>query len=238
MRVSRLVPSYCWLRQVRSSPVLRMLSLTVRLSGKVSTRPIRWGESNDPGVREARIMFAMPRFVKRLYAWYLRHIKRDDAYAGLIENWSEKTVEEYLRLIAKREGYREQWFHKLRDGAFDFILTVPNALPATPHGGIKTGFKACGYTFLWNIVRGFHSASECPCIVLELIGWCHSSTTVQELCQSRTSTKSSTGSRSSAPEIPSSETCTRCTTQPRCMDYLSVYKWSASGSRRRRLWKA
>ncbi|TFK91909.1 amidase signature enzyme [Polyporus arcularius HHB13444] len=121
-------------------------------AGKVSTRPIRWGEWNDPGVHEARIMFAMPRFVKRLYAWYLRHIKRDETYAGLVENWSEKTVEEYLGLIAEREGYRERWFHKLHDDAFDFILTVPNALPATPHGGMKTGFKACGYTFLWNIL--------------------------------------------------------------------------------------
>ncbi|RPD65215.1 amidase signature enzyme [Lentinus tigrinus ALCF2SS1-7] len=129
-------------------------------AGKVSTRPIRWGESNDPGVREARIMFAMPRFVKRLYAWYLRHIKRDEAYAGLVENWSEKTVEEYLGLIAQREGYREQWFQKLRDEAFDFILTVPNALPATPHGGMKTGFKACGYTFLWNILD--YSAGVMP----------------------------------------------------------------------------
>ncbi len=129
------------------------LLLTLLSSGKVSTRPIRWGESNDPGVYEARIMFAMPRFVKRLYAWYLRHIKRDETYAGLVENWSEKTVEEYLGLIAEREGYRERWFHKLHDEAFDFILTVPNALPATPHGGMKTGFKACGYTFLWNIVR-------------------------------------------------------------------------------------
>ena len=98
-------------------------------------------------------MFAMPRLVKRLYSWYLRTIRRDEVYAGLVENWSEKTVEQYLGLIAKREGYRDQWFQKLKDEAFDFILTVPNALPATPHGGMKDGFKGCGYTFLWNIVR-------------------------------------------------------------------------------------
>ena len=116
-------------------------------------RPIRWGETNDPGVHQARLMFAMPRFVKSIYAWYLRHIRKDEIYAGLVESCSEKTVEQYLGLIAQREGYRDRWFHALREGAFDFILTAPNALPATPHKGMKGGFKGCGYTFLWNIVR-------------------------------------------------------------------------------------
>ena len=97
-------------------------------------------------------MFAMPRFVKRLYAWYLRHIKRDETYAGLVENWSEKTVEEYLGLIAKREGYRARWFEMWKKEELDFVITVPNSLPAIPHGGMKEGFKACGYTFLFNLV--------------------------------------------------------------------------------------
>ncbi|KAH9896629.1 amidase signature enzyme [Cubamyces lactineus] len=127
---------------------------------KLSTKPIRWGESNDPGVREARIAFALPRFVKRLYAWYLRYIRHDDTYAGLVENCSEKSVEQYLGLIAQREGYREQWFEKLKNEAIDFVLTVPNALPATPHGGMKSGFKGCGYTFLFNILD--YSAGVLP----------------------------------------------------------------------------
>ncbi|EJF58979.1 amidase signature enzyme [Dichomitus squalens LYAD-421 SS1] len=127
---------------------------------KLSMRPIRWGESNDPGVRQARLMFAMPRFVKSLYAWYLRYIKKDEIYAGLIDGWYEKTTEQYLGLVAQREGYRERWFQKLRDEAFDFILTVPNALPATPHKGMKEGFRGCGYTFLWNILD--YSAGVLP----------------------------------------------------------------------------
>ncbi|KAI0634944.1 amidase signature enzyme [Trametes polyzona] len=129
-------------------------------AGKVSTKPIRWGESNDPGVRQARLAFALPRFVKRLYAWYLRHVKGDEVYAGIVENASEKTVEEYLGLVAEREGYRARWFEKLKDEAIDFVLTVPNALPATPHGGMKGGFKGCGYTFLWNILD--YSAGVLP----------------------------------------------------------------------------
>lgn len=133
--------------------ILFMIACSSRISiGKLSTKPIRWGEANDPGVRQARIAFVLPRFVKHIYAWYLRHVRGDDAYAGLVETASEKNIEQYLALVAKREGYRDQWFTKLKDEAIDFVLTVPNALPATPHGGMKGGFKGCGYTFLWNIV--------------------------------------------------------------------------------------
>ncbi|KAH9940704.1 amidase signature enzyme [Amylocystis lapponica] len=119
---------------------------------KICVRPFQTGESNDPGVQQARLMFRMPRFVKQMYAWYLRHVRGDEIYAGLIESWYEKDVEEYLALISQREGYRERWHTFMRDEALDFVLTVPNAHPAVPHGGMREGFKSCGYTFLWNLL--------------------------------------------------------------------------------------
>ncbi|KZT66577.1 amidase signature enzyme [Daedalea quercina L-15889] len=127
---------------------------------KTCMKPMRVGESNDPGVREAAAMFRTPYFVKKLYAWYLRYIKGDETYAGLVENWYEKSVPEYLALIAQREGYRERWFEFMRANSIDFVLTVPNSLPAPPIGGMKAGWKACGYTFLWNILD--YSAGVLP----------------------------------------------------------------------------
>ena len=118
-------------------------------------KPFRTGEWNDAGVAEALRMLRLPRILKKLYAWYWRYIRRDEIYAGLIENWSEKTVEEYYALVARREGYREQWFDFWIKEKLDFVLTVPNSLPAAPHGGMKNGWKACGYTFLFNVVRSF-----------------------------------------------------------------------------------
>ena len=105
----------------------------------------------------------LPRFVMKIYAWYLRYIRRDSIYAGLVDNFYEKSVSEYYALIAKREDYRARWFRVwrdteveggLRDKGVDFILTVPNALPAVPHRGMRHGWKACGYTFLFNLVSG------------------------------------------------------------------------------------
>ncbi|KAI0938807.1 hypothetical protein AcV5_000409 [Taiwanofungus camphoratus] len=128
--------------------------------GKTCTKPIRTGESNDPGMVESGRMFRTPRFIKRLYAWYLRHIRGDETYAGLVENWHEKTMPEYLALVSQREAYRERWFDFMQDQALDFVLTVPNALPAVPHGGMKAGWKACGYTFLFNLLD--YSAGVLP----------------------------------------------------------------------------
>lgn len=120
--------------------------------GKTMMRIMHTGEYNDPGVIEALAMFRMPRFSKRLYAWYIRHIRGDDVYAGLVENWSEKTVPELLTLVAAREAYRALWFEFWKTQNLDFIITVPNAHPAVPHGGMKEGWKSCGYTFLWNLL--------------------------------------------------------------------------------------
>ncbi|PCH45081.1 amidase signature enzyme [Wolfiporia cocos MD-104 SS10] len=128
--------------------------------GKTCTRPIRPLESNDPGVQQALAMFRVPRLLKRFYAWYLRHIRRDAVYAGLVEGWYEKTMPEYLALVAQREAYRERWFEYVSEQALDFVVTVPNALPAVPHGGMRDGWKACGYTFLFNLLD--YSAGVLP----------------------------------------------------------------------------
>jgi len=128
--------------------------------GKTASKPFRWGESNDPGVWQFMLMFSLPRWLKRLYAWYLRRVRNDEIYSGLVENWHEKTVEEYWALIAQREDYRKNWMAMWQEQSLDFVLTVPNALPAVPHGGMKHGFKACGYTFLFNMLD--YSAGVLP----------------------------------------------------------------------------
>ncbi|KDQ25528.1 hypothetical protein PLEOSDRAFT_1094031 [Pleurotus ostreatus PC15] len=84
--------------------------------GKVATKPVRFGEFNDPGMVQAMRMISLPR-------------PQDPLLLG-------------------------------GDGGWDFILTVPNALPAVPHGGMKDGWKSCGYTFLWNLLD--YSAGVMP----------------------------------------------------------------------------
>lgn len=52
----------------------------------------------------------------------------------------------------EREKYKAEWHAYLCAREVDFVLCVPNALPACPAGGMKSGFASCGYTFMWNLV--------------------------------------------------------------------------------------
>ena len=114
--------------------------------------PIRWCEFNDPGVASGLFALRLPRFLLTLYAWFHRHVLRDEVYASLVEGWRIKDGQEFYALVAQREDYRAAWFEYWQREKFDFVLTVPNALPAMRHGESRRMWKACGYTFLFNIV--------------------------------------------------------------------------------------
>lgn len=127
-------------------------SYTKRYAGKTATQPMHHFETNDIGVVQAMRMFQLPSFLRRLYVFYVRYIRRDEIYAGLIEGWYEKRITEFWPAIAQRESYKARWFEYVQKEELDFILTVPNALPAVPHNGMKEGWRACGYAFLFNLV--------------------------------------------------------------------------------------
>ncbi|TDL24500.1 amidase signature enzyme [Rickenella mellea] len=119
---------------------------------RTATSPIRLFEPNDPGMSQALTWLRLPSILQSLYSLYVRYIRRDPIYAGLLECVRTKSVREHYALVAERERYRAKWFEKWRSEDLYFLLCVPNALPAVPNGGMKKGWKACGYTFLFNLL--------------------------------------------------------------------------------------
>jgi hypothetical protein len=103
-------------------------------------------------VKSGLFALRLPRFLITLYAWFHRHILRDEVYASLVEGWRVKGSHELYSLVAQRENYRAEWFEYWQREKLDLVLTVPNALPAMRHGDSRRMWKACGYTFLFNIV--------------------------------------------------------------------------------------
>ena len=82
----------------------------------------------------------------------MRYILRDPLYAAGLSAMHTKSVPELYKVVAKREMYRKRWADAWDEAGVDFVLTAPNALPAVPHGGMKKGWKICGYTVLFNLV--------------------------------------------------------------------------------------
>jgi len=109
-------------------------------------------EFNDPGARQMSRYFSLPRWFKFLHWAFVKYVKRDEIWAALIKDWSPTSSADQWKLVSKREAIRAEWHKFWEENGLDFIVSVPNALPAVPHGGMKNGFSNCSYTFIWNLM--------------------------------------------------------------------------------------
>lgn len=137
---------------------LQIASHLVNADGCKTFRSLyRTGEWNDPGAAQMGFYMKIPRFIKYMYYLWIKYIRRDDIWAGLLGDFHEKTVPQQWKLVAKREAYKAKWHGWWQEEAkIDFLLTTPNATPAVPHNGMKEAVSSCGYTFLFNLVSNHH----------------------------------------------------------------------------------
>ncbi|KAI9861378.1 MAG: hypothetical protein M1813_005275 [Trichoglossum hirsutum] len=114
---------------------------------------LRTGEWNDPGAAQMSFYMRIPRPLKYLHYLWVRYVRRDKIWAGLLKDWHEKSMSEYWKLTSRREAYKARWHEWWEQEAkLDFLITVPNATPAVPHDGMKQAVSSCGYTFLFNLL--------------------------------------------------------------------------------------
>jgi Asp-tRNA(Asn)/Glu-tRNA(Gln) amidotransferase A subunit family amidase len=113
---------------------------------------MRSGEWEDKGANQMSWYMSLPRPFKWLYHLWVKYIRRDHIWAGLLKDWHPKSAEQNWKLVAEREAYRAEWFEWWDQTDLDFIICPPNATPAVPHDGMRDAVSSCGYTFLWNIV--------------------------------------------------------------------------------------
>lgn len=122
---------------------------------KTATKLLRWGEWNDRGVAQMVFYMNLARPIKYLHYLWVRYIRRDPIWAGLLKQWHPKSAYQVWGLNARREVYRRRWFDWWDSVDVDFLLAPPNATPAVPHNGMHDAVSSCGYTFLFNLVD-FH----------------------------------------------------------------------------------
>ena len=114
----------------------------------------RAGEWNDPGAAQMALYSRLPRSIRYLHYLWVKYVRGDGIWAGLLRDWHEKSAFEQWQLVGRREAYKAHWHDWwTHDAKLDFLLTVPNATPAVPHDGMKEAVSSCGYTLLFNLVR-------------------------------------------------------------------------------------
>lgn len=112
----------------------------------------RTGEWDDPAAAQMRFYMRIPRPLKYLYYLWVKYIRRDDIWAGLLAEFHEQSTLQQWKLVSKREAFKAKWHAWWHNEKLDFMLTPPNATPALPHGAMKDAVSSCGYTFLFNLV--------------------------------------------------------------------------------------
>jgi Asp-tRNA(Asn)/Glu-tRNA(Gln) amidotransferase A subunit family amidase len=111
------------------------------------------GEWDDPGAAQMGFYMKIPRPFKYFYYLWVKYVRNDSIWAGLLRYWHPKTANEQWKWVAKREAYKARWHDWWQQEAkLDFMLTPPNATPAVPHDGMHDAVSSCGYTFLFNLL--------------------------------------------------------------------------------------
>ena len=116
----------------------------------------RSGEWLDSGAKQMSRLANLPGVVRWVYYLWVKYVRRDSVWAGLIKDFRVQSAFENWHLVKAREAYRSKWFAwwEAQDG-LDVIITPPNATPALPHDGMHDALASCGYTFLFNLVSWF-----------------------------------------------------------------------------------
>ncbi|KAK1716536.1 amidase [Colletotrichum lupini] len=132
---------------------LKIAALALNADGcQMFSTFFRTGEWNDPGAAQMKFLMNLASPLRYLYYLWVKYVRRDDIWAGLVRDWRPQSAFENWKLVARREAYRNQWFEWWNKADVDFLITPPNATPAVPHDGMKDACSSCGYTFLFNLL--------------------------------------------------------------------------------------
>lgn len=149
---------------------LQIAALLLNADGGATFRSFfRTGERNDPGAAQLSYYASLWRPTRYLWYLWVRYVRGDTIWAGLLRHWGPKSAVEQWKLVARREAYKARWhaWWTEETKGMDFMLTPPNATPAVPHDGMGQAVSSCGYTFLFNLVSlatSLRSHFLLPCV--------------------------------------------------------------------------
>jgi Asp-tRNA(Asn)/Glu-tRNA(Gln) amidotransferase A subunit family amidase len=142
---------------------LQIASILLNADGcKMFRSFFRTGEWNDTGAEQMARLMRLPGPLRWVYYLWVKHVKKDEVWAGLVENWRPLSAFENWQWVAKREAYRAKWFDWWNEADLDVLIAPPNATPAVPHDGMRDAVSSCNYTFLFNLVSGKSPGVEKP----------------------------------------------------------------------------
>ena len=105
---------------------LVIASQLLNAAGTAAFRSIqRPGETYAPGAAQFTFFMGLPSPVRYLYYLYVRYIRRDPIWAGVLRHFSPKSAYENWQLVYRRENFKATWFEWWTS------IVFPSSSPAT-----------------------------------------------------------------------------------------------------------
>ncbi|KAG2743155.1 amidase signature enzyme [Suillus brevipes Sb2] len=115
--------------------------------------PLRKDEKLDPVMVAVKSLLGMPLLLKKFLAMITRKLTGDEVWASMLETLHLKSPAEERALVVSRDEHKAKWHQAWENEGFDFLLTVPHALPAIPTGTAeKVTLVSASYMMIFNIL--------------------------------------------------------------------------------------
>ncbi|KAI0675519.1 amidase signature enzyme [Trametes maxima] len=93
-------------------------------------------------------------WLRNAVAWAVGKIYKDDVFPGTMRASCEKSVEEYHRLVRRRDEYARVFYREVWDKhGFDGLIAPVLAMPGLPHGSVQFLSPLACLDLLYNVVE-------------------------------------------------------------------------------------
>ncbi|KAF7338607.1 putative amidase PB8B6.03 [Mycena venus] len=97
---------------------------------------------------------ALPRFLRSFASWVVSFFLKDEKFAGAIASTGAKSMQEYLRWVARRDRYNAKFYEEVwNKHQLDGIIAPVLPVPQVQTGAFTTLFALASGTTLYNLIN-------------------------------------------------------------------------------------
>ncbi|KAF7359415.1 putative amidase PB8B6.03 [Mycena sanguinolenta] len=136
---------------------LEAFNVFVGLTSADGYKTLLSGIKNDPLDSSLLVVAhgsALPGFLRSFASWFISFFLKDEKFAGAVASTGAKPMREYLRWVARRNKYNDEFYEKVwNKHQLDGIIAPVLAMPQIHTGGFTTLFSLAAGTALYNLVN-------------------------------------------------------------------------------------
>lgn len=115
------------------------------------TKPMARGDVSDPTIDSIRRYARLPKWLRVLLEWVLKHVFGQAAFAAELKHIGPISTTKYYELIVRREKIRKDFWTAWNASDIDVLITPVFPSPALPAHHFVLD-SSCGYSSMFNLL--------------------------------------------------------------------------------------